>query len=297
MSVTLMSPDPPMTFTQFEPEPEPCTLEEFRKGEESEALDYLSRRPVETAFMAGLIHDNGLVSPHNRGSFYACRNPAGQLEGISLIGHATVVETQNDSALIEFAKIARHCQSHLIRGEREIIERFWEYYSRIGQQPRLVCRELLMNLNEAITPQIPIADLKPAQPADLDKIMSVNAAMAVQEGGVSPLQRDPSGFRQRTLRRIEQGRVLVWIEDNRLIFKADLVAETPQAIYLEGVHVHEEERRKGYGLQCLTQLTAKLLERAESICLTVNENNKAARKFYEKVGYQFHGDYQTIYLR
>ena len=110
MSVTLISPDPPVMFMQFEAEPEPCTVEEFRNGEENEALDYLNQRPVQTVFMAGLIRDNGLVSPHNRGSFYACRNPAGQLEGISLIGNATVVETQNDCALMEFAKIARHCQ-------------------------------------------------------------------------------------------------------------------------------------------------------------------------------------------
>jgi predicted GNAT family acetyltransferase len=40
-----------------------------------------------------------------------------------------------------------------------------------------------------------------------------------------------------------------------------------------------------------------LLERSESICLTVNEKNKTALKFYEKAGYQFHSHYETIYLR
>jgi len=76
-----------------------------------------------------------------------------------------------------------------------------------------------------------------------------------------------------------------------------VVAQTPQVIYLEGVHIHGEELWQGYGLRCLRSLSAMLLERAESICLTVNENNKTAIKFYEKAGYQFHSHYETIYLR
>jgi len=99
------------------------------------------------------------------------------------------------------------------------------------------------------------------------------------------------------VRRIQQGRVWVWTQDDRLIFKADVVAETPQVTYLEGIHIHAEERRKGYGLGCLAKLSTMLLERSESICLTVNEKNKSALKFYEKAGYQFHSHYETIYLR
>jgi predicted GNAT family acetyltransferase len=50
-------------------------------------------------------------------------------------------------------------------------------------------------------------------------------------------------------------------------------------------------------VRCLRRLTGMLLERTESICLTVNEKNKIAIKFYEKAGYQFHSHYETIYLR
>src|SRR6266550_1414992 len=104
-------------------------------------------------------------------------------------------------------------------------------------------------------------------------------------------------WRFRKARRIEQGRIWVWMQDDRLVFKADVVAETPQVTYLEGVHVHSEERRRGYGLRCLSSLSSILLGRSESICLTVNEKNKHAAKLYEKAGYQFHSHYETIYLR
>ena len=123
------------------------------------------------------------------------------------------------------------------------------------------------------------------------------AAMAFQEAGISPLNSDPGGFRQRTARRIEQGRVWIWTSEDKLMFKADVVAETPEAIYLEGVHVHPEERLKGYGSRCLSQLGSILLTRSKSICLTMNQENKKALAFYEKAGYKFHSHYETIYLR
>jgi len=142
-----------------------------------------------------------------------------------------------------------------------------------------------------------VNDLRPATLSDLDKVVAVNASMAFEEGGGSPLKRDPTGFRNRTARRIQQGRIWVWIHDNRLIFKADVVGHTPDVTYLEGVHVHVEERRRGYGVRCLTSLSSILLGTSQSLCLTVNERNKSAVNFYEKAGYQFHSHYETIYLR
>jgi predicted GNAT family acetyltransferase len=131
----------------------------------------------------------------------------------------------------------------------------------------------------------------------LEKVVAVNSSMAFEEGGTSPLQRDPSGFRNRTARRIEKQRVWVWIQDNRLIFKADVVSQTPQVTYLEGIHVHREERGKGYGSRCLKKLCAHLLTSSRSLCLTVNHQNKRAIDFYSKAGFEFKSDYETIYLR
>ena len=62
------------------------------RHDECEVLAFLLERPVHTVVMAGLIRDNGLESPFNRGTFYACRDSAGRLEGVALVGHATFVE-------------------------------------------------------------------------------------------------------------------------------------------------------------------------------------------------------------
>lgn len=297
MAVPILRHESAATINTFSV-PDPCPIEELVAEDKAEVLDFLSAHPIHTVVMASIIRDNGLVSPQNRGSFYACRDRQGQLEGVALVGHVTVLEARTEAALSAFARLTRHClNTHLIRGEREMMNRFWNYYANAGQEPRRVAPELLFEQRDMLPEAEPIEDLKLATLSDLDQVMKINAAMAFQEGGTSPLNRDPTGFRQRTAKRIERNRVWVWTRDEKLIFKADVIAETPEVAYLEGVHVDAEQRMKGYGLRCMTQLARQLLSRSKSICLTINQQNKKAQAFYAKAGYQFHSNYETIYLR
>ena len=297
MAVTMMRQDFAETLDQFAGSLESSAIRELGQADQGEVIEFLSARPVHTVFMSGLIRDNGLLSPRNRGSFYGSRSRSGQLEGVALIGHATMVEAHTENSLVGFARVARNCQNaHLIRGEQESTETFWRFYADGGREPRLISREHLFELSE--TPSsIEDVSLRPATIDDLDKVLAVNSSMALEEGGTSPLQRDPGGFRRRTARRIEQNRVWVWVDDNRLIFKADVVSETPAVTYLEGIYVHQEERHKGHGLRCLKKLSSILLTQTNSICLTVNSRNQNAVDCYTKAGFKFHSHYETIYLR
>jgi uncharacterized protein len=264
----------------------------------AEALTFLASRPVHTVNLRGFIRDNGLNSPLNRGSFYGYRNAAGLLEGVALIGHATLIETRTDRALEALARRAQEFSAaHLIMGEQERIEEFWNYYSEDGQQKRLACRELLFELRSTVELQSEVQGLRPATINDLELILPVQAAMAEEESGVNPLVKDPEGFRRRCARRIEQGRTWMLVEDGRLIFKTDVLAETPEVIYLEGIYVSREERAKGHGLRCLSQLSQTLLRRTSALCLLVNEENVAAHAFYRKAGFKSTSTYDTIFLQ
>ena len=65
--------------------------------------------------------------------------------------------------------------------------------------------------------------------------------------------------------------------EGRLDFKADVMAETRDAVYLEGVYVEPASRQQGLGLRCLSQLGCNLLERTKSVSALVNEQNLAAQ--------------------
>lgn len=288
-----------MAETQYLPEARvTVTTDELTEEDRNEVLAFLAERPTQTVCIAGFIRDNGLVSPHNRGIFYGCRNSEGRLEGVALIGHATLIEARTMRAMREFGLIAQtYPRTHMILGEKESVEQFWNYYADEGQQMRLACRELLFELRQAMQVREEVEGLRRATIDDLDQIAPVQAAMAEFESGVNPMETDPEGFRDRCARRIEMGRVWVLEEGGRIIFKADVQAHTPDVVYLEGVWVSPSERGKGIGRKCLRQLCCDLLTRTKSVCVLVNEESERTHTFYRMCNFKMRGVYDSIFLQ
>jgi predicted GNAT family acetyltransferase len=264
---------------------------------ETEVLAFLSHRPIHSVAMQSFIHDNGLESPLNRGRFYGYRDVNGRLEGVALIGHATLLETVSDRALRALARVARDCSyTHMIMGEKDRLADFWSSYSEPGQEPRLACRESLLELQTPDANMDTVTGLRLATEDELDFVLPIQAELARAESGIDPSKVDPDGFRKRCLRRIQQQRTWVLFEDGKLIFKADVISETSQVIYLEGVWVREEARNDGTGSRCMAELSRRLLTKVNSLCLLANELNIRALAFYRKCGFRFRATYETIFL-
>ncbi|HZI18644.1 MAG TPA: GNAT family N-acetyltransferase [Pyrinomonadaceae bacterium] len=282
---------------------EPCRL---RSGQEREVQAFLAARPLHTVYMAGLVADHGLESEACRGTFYGCRGAGGRLEGVAIVGHHTLFEASTPEALRRLALLARaHSrETHLILGERRLAAEFWRHYSGGTLATRRVLSALLYELREAPSDDAAVKDKdsaalrapQPATPDLLDPVARAHAEMAQAESGINPLERDPEGFRRRCLRRIEAGRTHVLVRDGRLLFKAEVIAETPGATYLEGVYVAPEVRGLGVGAGCLARLSADLLRRTQAVCLLVNEENGAARALYRRAGFSVGGHYASIFL-
>jgi uncharacterized protein len=271
---------------------------ELAETETNEVLGFLSERPIHTVCMTGMIRDNGLISEHNRGTFYGCRNSEGRLEGVALIGHATLIETRTRGAIQELALTAQiHNRLHMIMAEQEKVEEFWNHYADDGQPMRLACRELLFELKLGLEARSKVEGLRLATIDDLHLVAPVHAAMAEAESGINPLETDREGFLQRCARRINKNRVWVLIEEDQLIFKADIQAETPEVIYLEGVYVNPAHRGSGLARRCFTQLCQMLLSRTRSICVLANEENEKAHAFYRMCGFKRISNYDTIFLK
>lgn len=273
-------------------------VEALTNEKTNEVLEFLARRPLHTVMMTGMIRDNGIQSKFNRGDFYACRNGDQQIEGLALIGHLTLLETQTERARKALAQKAReYNQKHLIVGEQERLQKFWQYYSKGGQQMRLAYSERLYALMPGTFETRGSTSIRRAETADLDLIIPIQARLAEEESGVNPLVVDPNGFRERCARRIKKGRIWVVVENNEIVFKTDVMVDTNEVVYIEGVYVAASKRGQDYGKKCLSHLCRKLLEKTNSICLLVNELNTQAIRCYEKVGFQLHCFYQHIFLQ
>jgi hypothetical protein len=266
-------------------------------GQQGEVLNFLAARPVQNVIISSLIRDNGFERTLNRGDFYVCRNARGAITGVALLGHHILFASRCAATIEAFAEQARERRdTHVVLGERESVGQFWSGYARAGESPLLMQRELLLEQKWPVAVREFVPGLRLATVADLSQVATIHAQMVFEESLINPLEVDPKGFLARLARRIEAGRVWVWIEAGRLIFKADIFSNTPEVIYLEGIYVNPDERGKGYGLRCLSQLSRELLLRAKSLCLLVNEQNETAQAFYRRAGYKLHSHYDTIYL-
>src|ERR1043166_7341876 len=149
-------------------------VQRLKNNDRAEVLQFLAQRPIHTVAMMSLIHDNGIVSPFNRGTFYGCRDLKGQLEGVALVGHATLMETVSDRALAALAQVARECPStHLIMGEKERVADFWSHYSEAGRRQRLACREWLFELAWPVEAREPVVGLRSARTSELELVMAI----------------------------------------------------------------------------------------------------------------------------
>ena len=263
----------------------------------TEVKAFLNIRPVHTVVMASFIHDNGMVSELNRGTFYGYRNKDGKLEGVALIGHSTLIEARTEDAMFAFASKAKteRVAINLIMSEDEDARKFWQYYSG-KSEPRLTCTELLFESSLPMLVQECGYGLRSARPDELEQVAEAHAEVAFIETGIDPMVRDRKGFLERTARRIEMGRTFVVFEEGKLLFKADIVAEADGIVYLEGVYVAAECRGKGIGSKCLSKLTLQLLEQSDRVCMLSNVRFENARRSFEKAGFRVTGRCTTLFV-
>ena len=272
----------------------------LRKSDQREVLDFLAVRPLNTVIMSGLIRDNGLESPCNRGSFYGCRDGRGELIGVALVGHVTLFEARHGGALSALARASRRARGvHAVVGEREGVRVFCSLRadSDFGRPPLSARREQFMVLTKSpAAAGEPPPGLAPATLEHLAAIVEASAEMAEEATGVNPHVVAPEGFRRRAAGRVERGRVWAWFEGGRLVFKVEVAAETPEAVYLEGLYVNPQERGRGHARRCLSSLCDILLRRAGSVCLMVEEGNSTAQALYGRLGFEPHCTYDRVCL-
>lgn len=281
----------------FQAMPDLKRLQILTEADKQEVLSFLKVRPVHTVVMTSFILDNGLESNDNRGKFYGYRNAQGTLEGVALIGHTTLVEAHSETAVAEFARVARESETpiHFMMSDGSTIENFWEYFVDDSRQPRRVCTENLFEISHSARPH-QTTDLRIAEESELLPIAEAHAEVAFQESGVNPMERDREGFLRRTLARIEKGRTWVVFENGELLFKADIVAENSEVMYLEGIYVNPKLRGKGVAANCLSHLCSILLDKVKHICLLSNVEFKNAHRAYLKAGFTMQNTFQTIFV-
>jgi Predicted acetyltransferase len=264
----------------------------------AEVFSYLTAPSIHSVIMHGFLSDNGLSTTLNRGEYYGYRNESGELEGIALIGHSTLFDARSEDAIEAFARLARVSSTpiNMIMSSDDHANAFFDVYSDGLYEPRKRCVENAFETRFPFTVPKCSRKVRIARAEEIDEISRAQAELAFIESGVNPLALDGEGFRRRVMRRIEKGRIYVVVEDGKLIFKADLIAATDEAAYLEGVYVAPVERGRGTGSACLGMVCLDLLNRSSSIHLLSNSELINAHACYARAGFKSSGRYTTLFV-
>jgi len=122
-------------------------------------------------------------------------------------------------------------------------------------------------------------------------------AMFTEEVGLNPESTSKSGYRARVAQLISQGWSFAIIEDDEVLFKAEVGAATTRGCQIQGVYVRPDLRGQGVAVQAMAAVVqqARALI-APVVTLYVNDHNVAARRTYDRVGFRQTATFATILL-
>lgn len=96
------------------------------------------------------------------------------------------------------------------------------------------------------------------------------------------------------LKKIEDGTLHIWIDENDKIVALCDIHENGQFSKISGVYTLPEERRKGYALNLVKEVTQGILEEDKIPILYTNSNYEASNACYKKIGYKVEGRLCTV---
>ena len=138
-----------------------------------------------------------------------------------------------------------------------------------------------------------------AKTPQLEAVYLASAQMHREETLEDPLEKNAESFRRHVRHRIESGRTFVWFNAVRqLMFKADISARGEVGVQLSGVFTPKLFRGRGVATRALFDICRELFEGGTPrVALYVNAENAAALRVYEKVGFEFHADFRTVFVQ
>ncbi|MBN1093519.1 GNAT family N-acetyltransferase [Blastococcus sp. TML/M2B] len=270
------------------------------EGDEAAVHRLLAGDPVAACVLAGRVELTG-TAPAAVGAPLWGVGSGRALEAVCLAGANLIpfaVPGAERAAAAAFAdralRAGRRCST--IVGPTASVAPLWEVLAPAwGPARDLRPRQPLMAI-EGPPAVVPEPRVRPVRPEELDTLLPAAVAMFTEEIGVSPLRLDGgAGYRARLAELVRAGRALAWIEDGRVVFKAEIGAVSRAACQVQGVWVAPEHRGRGIGAAG----TAAVVEHARAhvapvVSLYVNDYNAAARAAYLRVGFREVGQFSSV---
>lgn len=184
-----------------------------------------------------------------------------------------------------------------IVGPRDVVLPLWSLLEPQwgpARSPRLDQPFMVMDDDSELEPD---PRVRPVLIDEFDVLYPACVAMFTEEVGVDPEIGNRSGYRARVAQLITHGWSFAIIEDDTVVFKTEVGAATPEVCQLQGVYVHPDLRGQGIAEPALAAVVQQVRRSvAPLVTLYVNDHNTAARKAYERVGFEQTTTFASILL-
>ena len=255
----------------------------------------IARDPVVNVFVDSLVQVSGLDP--RRGAEVWGYVERGELVSLCHAGGNLVPVEATEAALRAFTGYAlrRGRTCFQIVGPAEAVRVLWDGLGPSWGPAREVRPDqpfMVIGPHPSIAPD---RRVRRVQPVELDTLYPACVAMYTEEVGVPP-QTGPDGtfYRSRVAELIRTGRAFAWIEDGRVVFKAEVGAVGNGACQIQGVWVEPSRRGQGISAPAMAAVVELASSFAPVVTLYVNSFNLAARAAYERVGFETIETFATV---
>ena len=222
----------------------------------------------------------------------------GKIESAVYFGANIIPLNTNEKSQIEFAQYLLDQPKRIssIVGNKEEVMSFWQILKPFMPNPREIRSTQPLLVIDDSPLVAPDQFVQPAMMRDLDLLIPACVSMFTEEVGVSPVTEiSEKSYRNRVAEVINQRKMFARIENNQVIFKAEIGVTTNQVCQVQGVWVPPHLRGRNLGKSGMASVINFARQNfAPKVSLYVNDYNHRAQAVYKSVGFQEHSTFATI---
>ncbi|WP_347550130.1 GNAT family N-acetyltransferase [Pseudalkalibacillus hwajinpoensis] len=195
-----------------------------------------------------------------------------------------------DEAIIRFAveEIGKKMSLPGVLGERQLVERFSDHYSKLSNRPRKVhMNQRIYQLDKVVFPKQVQGTIRTARDTDHQLLTRWIREFTVAMG--QPASTEES--KERANQFIEEQSVVLWENNGQVVSMANQTRPTINGMTVNFVYTPPEFEKRGYASACVAKLSQSLLDRGYQFCsLYTDLSNPTSNSIYMKIGYRPVGD-------
>lgn len=173
---------------------------------------------------------------------------------------------------------------------RRLADRWGEPYA----EPRVVRERQLLMACPGRSPVEPDPRVAEATASIFDSYFTAAVSMYREELEEDPLATNHAGYRRYVRSLVDGRRAFAVVDDDEVVFKADLGAVSSRVAQVQGVWVHPRLRGQGLSVPTMAAVTNAIVAGGRTASLYVNDFNTPAVACYRRVGYDVVGELASI---